>query len=64
MINAEAYVYVCLWVIKICKKLHQSGGKNQCPENKEKTRIIMNKLISPCLSLKTNSKWKNSQIYF
>ena len=38
--------------------------KNQCPENKDKTRIIMNKLISPCLSLKINSKWKKSQIYF
>ena len=57
MINGEAYV--CLWIIKICKNFTSQGK-----ENKEKTRIIMNKLISPRLSLKTNSKWKNSQIYF
>ena len=46
------------------KNFTSQGEKNQCPENKEKARIIMNKLISSCLNLKTNSKWKNSQIYF
>lgn len=40
--------------------IHQE--KNQCSEKKEKTETI-NKVIGLYLSLKTNSKQRNGQIY-
>lgn len=61
IINVQAYV--CLESMKIYNKTSPVQGKNQCSENKEKTRTIR-KLIGLHSSLKTNSKWRKSQIHF